>query len=96
MALRTSTRLLIAASVSGGPGDHRQLLLRSVWKVKETMGRAHSSEPLDGKEERAWVAAGEERRWVKLVFVLCVSFKDRNYWSMCIGERKRARRREKL
>lgn len=60
MALRTSTRLLIAASVPGGPRDHRQLLLRSVWKVKETMGRDHSSELLDGKEERAWEAAGAE------------------------------------
>ena len=53
MALRTSTRLLIAASVPGGPGDHRQLLLRSVWNVKETMGRDYSSELLerDGTSE---------------------------------------------
>ena len=50
MALRTSTRLLIAASVPGGPGDHRQLLLRSVWNVRETMGRDYSSELLERRE----------------------------------------------
>ena len=44
----------------GGPRDHRQLVLRSMWKVKKRMGRDHSSELLDGTEERAWEAAGAE------------------------------------
>lgn len=47
-------------------------------------------------KKREWMAAGEERGWVKLVLVLCVSFKDRNYWSVRTGEGKRARRRERL
>lgn len=46
-------------------------------------------------KKREWVAAGEERGWVKLVLVR-VSFKDRKYWSVCTGEGKRARRRERL
>ena len=95
MALRTSTRLLIAASVPGGPGDHRQLLLRSMWKVKETMGRDHSSELLDGKEERVGGSWGGERVG-EAGACSCVSFKDRKYWSVCTEEGKRARRRERL